>query len=279
MFGEGFWKTLLIPIRIFFQGKDNCGQYFDGVLNPILIIMLPFSFLNKKFGRDRIFFLIFSAFYLFIACFLTVIRVRYILPVIPFLTILSVIGIRNIVEWAGGKSQPFRQIGLVGIFAVVAILISFNVIYLKDYFNTIQPVRYILGQETRDEFLTGHAACYPAMRYVNENLPDDSRVFIMFLGRRGYYLDRPYLHEASFGMNTINRMIEASQNRDNFHAYLQSLGCTHILMRTDLFNKYLHDNFPEATIARFLQFLKEYWNPVYESNGYEIIEVYANQKQ
>jgi hypothetical protein len=60
------------------------------------------------------------------ACFLTVIRVRYILPIIPVLAILSVVGIKNIVEWAGRKSQPFRQIGLIGIFAVVVILISFR---------------------------------------------------------------------------------------------------------------------------------------------------------
>ena len=273
MFGESFWETILIPVRMFFQGKDSSAQYFDGVLNPILIIMLPFAFLSKKLSRDKIFFLLFSVFFLFMACFLTVIRVRYILPIIPFLAILSVVGIKNIVEWAGRKSQPFRQIGLIGIFAVVVVLISFNVVYLKDYFNTIQPVRYILGQETRDEFLTGHAACYPAIRYVNENLPDDSRVFLMFLGRRGYYLDRPYCHEASFGMHTIKRMVGASRDEQDFKSCLQSLNCTHILMRIGMFNKYLHDNFPEEKIIRFLNLVKECWNPIYESNGYAVMEV------
>ncbi len=35
MFGEGFWETLLIPVRYFFQGQDNNPRYFDGVLNPL----------------------------------------------------------------------------------------------------------------------------------------------------------------------------------------------------------------------------------------------------
>jgi hypothetical protein len=134
-------------------------------------------------------------------------------------------------------------------------------------------VRYILGQETRDEFLTGHAACYPAIRYVNENLPDDSRIFLMFLGRRGYYLDRPYRHEASFGMGTIKRMVGASRDERDFKSCLQSLNCTHILIRIDMFNKYLQDNFPEEKIGQFLSLVRKYWKPVYQSNGYAVMEI------
>jgi hypothetical protein len=273
MFGEGFWETLFIPIRMFFQGKDGSVQYFDGVLNPILIIMLPFAFMSRKSNRDKVFFLLFSAFFLFMAYFLTVVRVRYILPVIPFLAILSVIGIKNVVEWTGKKSNTVRRVGLIVISTVTVILISFNFLYLKNYFNTVQPLKYILNQETKDEFLSRNVGSYPAMRYVNNNLADDVRIFLMFLGRRGYYLNRPYYHEQSFGMNTINGMVKASQNKQDFETYLQSLDCTHILMRTDLVNKYLHDNFPEKTIIRFLNLAKECWKPIYESNGYAVMEV------
>ena len=273
MFGEGFWETILIPIRMFFQGKNGSAQYFDGVLNPILIIMLPFAFLNKELSRDKMFFLLFSVFFFFMAYFLTVVRIRYILPVIPFLTILSVIGIKNVAECAGKKSGAVYNTGLIGISAVVIILISFNVLYLRDYFNAVQPVKYILNQETKDEFLSRNTGSYPAMKYINENLPDDARIFLMFLGGRGYYLDRPYYYEKSFGMNTINGMVKASVDKQNFQAYLQSLGCTHILMRIDLFNKYLNDNFPEKTIVRLLNLVKEYWNPVYESNGYAVYKL------
>jgi hypothetical protein len=272
MFGASFLETLFIPIRMFFQGKDGSVQYFDGVLNPILITMLPFTFLNRELNRDKVFFLLFSVFFLFMAYFLTVIRIRYILPVVPFLAILSVIGIKNIVEWTGKKSSQIRRAGLIGIFAVTIIFIAFNFLYLKNYFKEIGPVRYILNQETKDEFLSRNVGSYPAMRYINENLPGNVKIFLMFLGRRGYYLNRPYYHERSFGMNTINNMVKASADKQDFQAYLQSLDCTHILMRTNLVNKYLHDNFPEKTIICFLDIMKEYWKPVYESNGYAVWE-------
>ncbi len=273
MFGESFLETLFIPIRMFFQGKDGSVQYFDGVLNPILIIMLPFAFLNKKLNRDKVFFLLFSVFFFFMAYFLTVIRIRYILPIVPFLAILSVIGIKNVAEWADKKTGIIRRAALIVISTVTVILISFNFLYLKNYFNTVQPVKYILNQETKDEFLSRNVGSYPAMQYINENLPDDVRIFLMFLGRRGYYLNRPYYHERSFGMNTLNGMVKASADKQDFQVYLQSMDCTHILMRTNLVNKYLHDNFPEKTIFRFLDLVKECWKPIYESKGYMIMEI------
>ena len=212
------------------------------------------------------------------AYFLTVIRIRYILPIIPFLAILSVIGIKNVVEWTGKKSGLVRRAGLIGIFAVTIIFIAFNFLYLKDYFNTIQPVRYILKQETKDEFLSRNVKSYPAMRYVNNNLPDDVRIFLMFLGGRGYYLDQPYYYESSFGMNTINGMVKASADKQDFQVYLQSLKCTHVLVRIDLFNKYLHDNFSEKTIVRLLNLVKEYWNRIYELNAYAVYKLSLNEQ-
>lgn len=273
MFGESFWETLFIPLRIFFQGKDSSSQFFDGVLNPILIVMLPFAFLKKDYGRDKTFFLLFSAFFLLMACFLTIIRIRYILPIIPFMAILSVMGIRNLIEWTSKLSAPVRRTGITVIFSVIIILIVFNFLYLKDYFYTVKPARYVFHQETRDEFLARNTGSYPAVKYINENLSDDSRIYFIFLGRRGYYLDRPYYYDSSFGMKTITGMVKASKDRHDFQAYLKSLNCTHILMRTGLFNKYLRDNFSEEIIARFLRVAKGYWKPVYVSNGYAVMEI------
>ena len=273
MFGEGFWETFFVPIRIFFQGKDSSPQFFDGVLNPILIVMLPFAFLKRDYSRDKTFFLLFSAFFLLMACFLTIIRIRYILPIIPLMAILSVMGIRNLVGWADRLSRPTGHICIIIISSITVILIAFNLLYLKDYFNTIKPARYVFHQETRDEFLARNIGSYPAVKYINENLPDDARIFFMFLGRRGYYLDRSYCYDSSFGMKTITGMVKASKDRHDFHAYLKSLKCTHILMRTGLFNKYLHDNFSEGAIGRFLHLAKEYWRPVYTSNGYAVMEL------
>ena len=92
-------------------------------------------------------------------------------------------------------------------FASVAVLFIFNFIYLKNRIKTINPFPYVLGKETREAFLKHHLLHYDAVEYINHFLPEDAVVFTMFLGRRGYYLDRAYKNEPSFGMSFIRYMI------------------------------------------------------------------------
>jgi hypothetical protein len=131
-------------------------------------------------------------------------------------------------------------------------------------------------KESRRDFLKRHLLHYDAVEYINSNLPMDAKVFTMFLGRRGYYLDRAYQNESSFGMNTIKKMVSLSEDEKKFKEYIRSMNVTHILMRTDLVNNFLKDNFSIQEMKRFMNLLTKYWKLIYESNGYSIWSVQLN---
>ena len=92
---------------------------------------------------------------------------------------------------------------------------TFNLSYLNDRFDIIKPFPYILNQEIRDDFLRRHLLHYDAVQYINANLPMNAKVFTVFLGRRGYYLNREYKNEPSFGMNTLNNLVKSSVSKKN----------------------------------------------------------------
>jgi len=281
MYGESLWETLLIPIRMFFQGKDNSYQYFQGSLNPIFILFLPFVLLNKRYGKDKLLFVFFSVIFIFMAYFLTVKQVRYILPVLPFLAIVAVMGIKDLLDKLEERTlysslrfgKHVKSITKIFVFTSVPILLMFNLTYLKKRIEIINPIPHVLGKETREAFLKRHLLDYTAVKFINENLPENAKVFTMFLGRRGYYLNRDYKNEPSFGMNSLQHMINSSNDEKEFVEYVRSMGVTHILMRTDLVNKYLKDNFSKDNINRFLTLEKKYWQKVYENNGYTIWDI------
>ena len=281
MYGESFWETLLIPLRMFFQGEDNSYRYFQGALNPILILFAPFTMLNKKYKQGKIFFALFSALFIFMAYFLTEKQVRYILPVLPFLSILAVMGIKDLTDKLKAETFLFslrfhitvRSISRIVLFACVSILLASNFFYLRDRINIIKPLPYIFGQESRENFLKRHLLHYNAVRYINANLMDDAKVFTMFLGRRGYYLDKDYRNERSFGRNTISHMVNSSTHEKKFTKYVRSMNVTHILMRTELVDNYLKDNFSQEEIKRFLNLAKKCWKLVYETNGYTVWDI------
>jgi len=285
MYGETFWETLLIPIRMFFQGKDNSYRYFQGALNPILIVFSPFILLNKRYIKDKILFVIFSVLFIIMAYFLTAKQVRYILPVLPFLSIIAVISIKDLMDGFGdGTLTSFLRFSMndgslrrAVIFATVAILLASNLFYLKNRMDIVKPFPYLFGKETKDAFLKRHLLHFDAVKYVNSSLPEDAVIFTMFLGRRGYYLDRNYKNEPSFGMMILKQMIISSANEEEFKEYIRSMGLTHILIRTDLVEKYLKDNFSPEKIKRLLVLENKYWKKIYENNGYSIWNINAGQ--
>jgi hypothetical protein len=278
MYGEGLRESLLIPIRMFFQGQDNSYQYFQGSLNPILIVFSPFVLLTKKYKPDKLVFIFFSAIFIFMAYFLTEKQVRYILPTVPFLAILAVMGMKDLMDKLGEKTLYFfprsekniTSIARIVIFTSAAIFLTFNLLYLKNRISIIKPFAYALGQETEEDFLKRHLLHYPAVKYVNANLPGDAKIFTLFLGRRGYYLDRAYRNERSFGMNTIRQMVSSSTTPEKFLEYIRSMDVTHILMRTDLVDNYLKNNFSKKESKRFMVRAKKYWKLLYEENGYAV---------
>jgi hypothetical protein len=276
LYGENFWETLLIPLRIFFQGQDNSVRYFDGVLNSVLIILSPFAFMNKSFYRDKLFFISFTIFFILTVFFLEQKAfsieqiVRYILPVIPLLSILTVMGLVNIWNWAMNTSIPIRNVLTAVLFTIFIVIMSKNIFYIKNYYHNISPMSYILGIESKDEFITRHISSYPAIKYINTNTPDNARIRLVFLAGRGYYLDRIYSEGASYGIGDVSGLAANSQEDRSFQAYLHSFGCTHLLVRTDLYLKYLHDNYPLETVNQFLQRMSKATEMIYNANGYAV---------
>lgn len=130
-----------------------------------------------------------------------------------------------------------------------------------------------MGKESREAFLKRHLLHYDAVKYINNNLSMDAKIFTIFLGRRGYYLDRDYQNESSFGASTIRNMVNRSDDEEKFLEYIRSMDVTHILMRTDLVYNYLKDNFSIEEINRFMNLVKKHWKLLYEYNGHSVWDI------
>lgn len=279
LYGENFWETLLIPVRMFFQGQDNSPRYFDGVLNPIFIILSPFAFINKSSQRDKQFFAAFTIFFVLMAFFLKGKAfamdqtIRYALPVLPFLAILTVMGFMNVWNKAANLSQTRRYILLTALLAVLIAAMGKNAVYVKDYYQNIRPTGYLLGKESRDDFIARHVSSYRAMQYINAHTPEDAVVRLIFLAGRGYYLDRIYSEGSSYGIGDVKGLATHAYDEQSFRDYLRSLQSTHILLRKDLFIKSLYDNFPAETVNRLFQQMHKAMELMHEANGYAVYRI------
>jgi hypothetical protein len=68
-------------------------------------------------------------------------------------------------------------------------------------------------------------------------------------------------------------MVKSSEDEEKYLEYIRSMSVTHILMRTDLFDKFLRDNFSKEDITRLMNHVKKYWKKIYEDNRYSVWDI------
>lgn len=280
--GEPWWQIALLPIRIFFEGKDGSGQYFDGKLNPFLLILPFFAFWRvrerpKTLGREKNIFLAFVILFFAFAFFSTVLRIRYILPIVPPLVILSVFGIKNIVEAVKGMRSVSKRNAVSIIFGLtVMLLLAINALYVIDQFRYVAPFSYLSGDVTRDEYITHYRPEYPAMQYVNKNLSMGSRLLFIFLGKRGYYCDRDYIPDTQGQVNRLYKLIKNSNSPDEVWLGLKKMGVTHLMIQIGVFNGWVNDLFDVEKQKFVKEFFTKHVSLLYSENGVGVFRLIAN---
>jgi len=238
IYEESWFEIALIPLRVFFQGKDDAPKYFDGKTNPFLLLLPLFAFFGiSSAGRqertEKLVLLFFSVLFLLYACAQASIRIRYFSPILPPLVVLSMFGLHNLHYILLGQnhriSVGFKKAVLIGI---VFVMMGLNGIYMVDRFKKDQPMAYITGQVTRDQYIQAYRPEYASFQYANKNLTKDDKILGLYIGDRLYYSAIP----ARFNIEILQSFAAETESGRDVAERLQKKGFTHILVNFSLFN-------------------------------------------
>lgn len=275
VYHEAWWETMTTPVRIFFIGEDNNPKYFDGKLNPFLLL-LPICAL-AGFRRDtptirneKIFLMLFAVLYLLFAYFQTDMRIRYISPIIPPLAILSGFGLKEVYHRVNTRI-PQKGSAIVICF-VVLIMLFFNFNYIREQFRYVGPFDYIRGKISRDDYITRFRSEYPAIKYANDHIPPGSKILSLFMGERGYYVDR----EIRFDKNILFDALKESESADEVFRRLSEQGFTHLIIRPDLFKKWAANNIDPQTASILNTFFAQNTQLLFFEKGYGLYVLQGN---
>ena len=275
LFKESLWQTLLIPVRIFFEGKDDLPQYFDGKLNPFLLFLPFFAFLRFKRNTPMVktekkILLAFSVLYLFFAFFKTDMRIRYIAPIIPPLVILAMYGLHQISSFAVPPfSVPVRRMMTVGILAAATLMFGMNGAYVWGQFNHVDPMGYLSGRLDRDAYIQRYRPEYTAIEYANINLSNHTKILCVFLGNRRYYSDREMIFGDAFFRTTVMR----AETPENILADLKERKITHLLIRYDMFNHWTNQQLNNGSKKILGVFLQDHTRRLFSKAGYGLYQL------
>ena len=225
--GFGTGKTLrdylLLPINLYINQKrfaTGPGNIdLPSLLFP-LALLYPFSKRNKVL--NALAFLIVAQF-IFWALGSQV--NRYLLPIFPFLSLITGSILANIES----KLQLSRvKLGVVLSHGLVLGLIVTTLFYSFIYFQYMSPLKVIFGSVSKSDFLRQFVDNYPAIEYIENNLDPEAKAFMLWDGKGYYCKDRciPDIDHSQWA----DIVFMSQQNVAATAGALQARGATHLLV-------------------------------------------------
>jgi len=278
VFNEKWWEIVLIPVRIFFQGKDDHPKYFDGRLNPLLFFLPICAFLrikkdSPKVRTEKKILVSFSILLILYAFVQTDMRIRYIGPAIPPLVVLSMFGLNDLINILKNRfSENSRKISLAGVYLSVSILLCLNAAYIFDQFHYVSPLNFISGRVGRDAYIEQYRPDYAAIQFANKEVPDNGIILGVFLGTRSYYSNRQMIFNfKQYLLDTFQQNFSA----ETVTANLSDAGVTHLIVRYDLFNQWVDNNFDDFQKGKLARLFNQHMDLVFSKGGHGVFQLRA----
>jgi hypothetical protein len=274
LYGESWAQIALIPLRVFFQGKDDDFRLFDGRTSPFLLILplclIPgFRTRSRQEKTEILLMLFFSLLFLLYACAQTSIRIRYFSPILPPLVVLAMLGLHNFqtrilaaVRWSG----PVKTFL---VFALITVMLGLNAAYMVERFKKDRPLEYLMGKVTRDEYIQAFRPEYATFQYANAHLAKDAKIFGLFMGGRGYYSDR-YI---AFPDSLLSKAAKDAASGQDVAKTLTGKGFTHILMSYAGLNLWLKEAASDHDRQVLRQFFESYVDVLFSREGYGLLRI------
>lgn len=275
IYGESKWEIAAIPLRIFFQGKDDNPKYFDGVLTPWLILF-PLGLLLKGRNEEQNaisgcgFLGAFALIFLLVVFFKQDMRIRYISPVVPALVLLSVAGLNRIASTIGSiwsRIDPFKDALVLG--AAVCCILSTSVPYVHATFQNVSPLDYISGRIERDAYISRHRPEYFTIQYANQHLDASNNILGVYLGNRGYYFDNPVTFTSRF----IEDFVKPYSKAEDISDEIQSRDIQYLLVNFTLINKRASEGLNAEQQRMLTRFFSDELQPIFSSNGHGLFRL------
>lgn len=274
LYGENIWQLLLLPVRIFFEGQDGDPRYFDGRLNPFLFLLPLLAFVRRaerQVRLEQISLAAFSLLYFLFAFNTGVLRIRYLAPMVPCLVILSMYGLHNLELLTERYLKQARLVTIVWL-VPVSLLLAWNGSYIWQQFQEVDPLSYITGRVNRDEYLSKQLPEYPVMLYANKNLPESAKILCVFMGRRGYYLDRPHFFDTYGKKDGLLAWLDKpGMTVEQIGQRLKEKGFSHLLIRRDLLYQKLQQE-DSHTQQLWLELERQHLRPLNSHLNYSLYQ-------
>jgi hypothetical protein len=150
-------------------------------------------------------------------------QIRFLLPALPALAVAMAAS--GMAAERSARSRLLRWLFMGAAAAGVPVILA--------WFATLDPVRVVLGGESRSAYLARRLDYYPYYEVVNREVPPSARVWLINMRRDTYHLERAHVADFVFEDYSLTRYVRDAASPDDVRGRLRAEGITHVLVRHD----------------------------------------------
>jgi hypothetical protein len=268
--GRNLWDYLMLPWRLAFSGRFDTVR-FDGAIGPFLIILLILTVASAILLIRRrsppimvketgVMFVLSAAFFVFGTQ-----QVRFWLPS----QLLACIFVAPVVGLVADFARSRRILKMV-LFSTIVASLTWNMSFLGKQFFAAGYYKPFLGMEGERAFLIRKVPGYPALEFINRNLPGNSYTLCVWTGAYGYYLNRKYYSDTFIEDFTLKEFIHASANGKELSQRLMQAGFTHLFLNLSILKR----NMEQSERITFDEFLTKESRHLFRYQNYGVFEIH-----
>jgi hypothetical protein len=216
--GRTILDYLLLPWNLSLRAKMDSPE-FDGILGPIFLLTLPFLAAFRRWETPLWMILTYTLLTFFFWA-SSAQQIRYLIPLFSLLALVT----GAILTRYRSRKKIF---GLL--LCIVAGSLAFNGYHIARGFIEINPLRVVVGLESRAHFLSRTLPPYTMYRFVNQALPPDARIFLIYMKNYTFLCDRDCYADAMFEAHTLQKILREEASPDRVRNRLKAAGFTHLL--------------------------------------------------
>lgn len=216
--GHDFTSFIFLPYDLTFYSE----KYYDApglFVGPVLLLSLPLLCFAKYKSKKLIGLLCFFILQIVIWFKLSQ-QSRYLLPDFALLSVIIASLLYTDERLKAVRAVYSCAFVFIALFGVYTLLPSVQ-----------SSAKYVLGEQTQDQFLSQNLDIYSCDKFVSEHLPKDAKV-ALYGDTRGFYLNRQYVW-ADPGHNAL--FTRDFNSEDDLIKYWKSQKITHVFINHRLF--------------------------------------------
>ncbi len=254
--GRGVADYLLLPYRV----SVLCGSGYGGFAGstwPFTFLVVPFSLIWFRRWRLLAFTVVYFAAWAYVSQ-----QLRFLSATYATFAVLSAGVFAAAADAFGGRARAVSRFALIGLVFTLGYALNAPTILAG-----LSSLRYY-EKGGAEAYRREHATCAKADEFVNEQLPEDA-VVLMIFDNRLLYLKRPAVYDSFMDASATIYDIQELKNPAEVAAYVDGLGVTHV-MTYRVGAAFFWNYYERPTRHLWEAYLERHTTAVYDDGYYEI---------